>query len=73
MGGIDDDIVGLIHVDHLLKELASFDIRAAKVYEPRIFAALNNSDIALVLGISLATAERDAKVGKAWLKTELEN
>ena len=42
-------------------------------HELKIFSALTNAEIALIMGISLATVERDAKVAKAWLKVELQN
>jgi RNA polymerase sigma factor (TIGR02999 family) len=73
VAGGNDHVIELIHVDKLLKELSSFDARAAQVYELKIFSALTNAEIASILGISLATVERDAKVAKAWLKVELQN
>jgi RNA polymerase sigma factor (TIGR02999 family) len=72
VSGKDDEIVELIHVDQLLKKLDSFDTRAAHVYELRLFSALTNDEIALVLNMSVATVERDAKIAKAWIKSELE-
>lgn len=72
VAGEDDEIVELIHVDTLLKELSCNDARAAQVIELKIFSALTNSEIALIMGISLATVERDAKVAKAWLKAQLQ-
>lgn len=71
--GENDHVIELIHVDKLLKELSTFDERAAQVYELKVFSALTNAEIASILGISLATVERDAKVAKAWLKVELQN
>jgi RNA polymerase sigma factor (TIGR02999 family) len=70
-GDDDNEIIELIYIDKLLKQLASFDSRAAQVYELRLFSALTNPEIALIMGISLATVERDAKISKAWLKMEM--
>ena len=72
VAGDDEEIVELIHVDNLLKELSLLDARAAQVYELKIFSDLTNPEIALIMALSLATVERDAKVAKAWLKSQLQ-
>lgn len=72
VAGDDEEIIELIHVDKLLKELSSIDARAAQVFELKMFSALTNSEIGLIMGLSLATVERDAKVAKAWLKAQLQ-
>ena len=61
----------LIHIDNLLSELAEVDSRCAQVMELKLFSALNTKEIASVVGVSVATAERDLKLSRAWLKTEL--
>lgn len=58
----------LVALDVALEELASFDQRKARLTELRFFAGLNMEEIAKVLDISLATAERDWTVARAWLK-----
>ena len=73
VAGDNEQVIELIHVDKLLKELSYFDARASQVSELRIFSALTNAEIASIMKISLATVERDAKVAKAWLKAELQN
>lgn len=65
--------IELIHIDKLLKELTEVDKRCSQVMELHLFSTLHNAEIAGVVGVSLATVERDLKLAKAWLKTELSN
>lgn len=57
----------VLDLDAALTELASFDARKSRVAELRFFAGLPLDDIAAVLGISRATAERDWVAARAWL------
>lgn len=63
--------VELIHIDKLLTELSHVDQRSSKIMELKLFSSLRNTEIAQVVGVSPATAERDLKAAKAWLRTEL--
>lgn len=63
--------VELLHIDKLLTDLGSIDERCSRVMELKLFSNLNNSEIASYIGVSLATAERDLKAARAWIKTEL--
>lgn len=63
--------VDLIHIDKLLKDLSEFDRRSSQTMELKLFSSLNNDEISQLIGVSLATTERDLKAAKAWLKTEM--
>ncbi len=65
------DTVELIHIDKLLTELGEVDKRSSQVMELKLFSSLQNSEIAKLIGVSLATAERDLKAAKAWIRTEM--
>jgi RNA polymerase sigma factor (TIGR02999 family) len=56
-----------------LEELERLHPRPAQVVTLRFFAGLTMPEIAEVLGISLASAERDWRFGRAWLQRELED
>jgi RNA polymerase sigma-70 factor (ECF subfamily) len=64
--------VELLDLDGALAELAKADPRKAKLVELRYFGGLNMEESAQVLGISLATAERDWKFSRAFLLRELD-
>jgi DNA-directed RNA polymerase specialized sigma24 family protein len=51
-----------------LEELEHEHARPARVVVLRFFAGLAMEEIAEVLGISLASAERDWRFGRAWLQ-----
>jgi RNA polymerase sigma factor (TIGR02999 family) len=61
----------LLAVDEALDRLAACDPVKAKLVELRFFAGLTMPQVAEVLGISLATAERRWTYAKAWLLAEL--
>jgi RNA polymerase sigma factor (sigma-70 family) len=42
--------------------------RPARVVVLRYFAGLSMEEVATVLGVSLATAERDWRFGRSWLQ-----
>jgi RNA polymerase sigma factor (TIGR02999 family) len=60
-----------LEIDHLLSELQSLDARQGRVAELRLFAGLSSSQLAEVLSISPATADRDWASAKLWLAREL--
>lgn len=66
-----DSIVELIQIDEALDLLEAVDARQAKLAELKIFSDLTNPEIAVELGISLATMERDWRAAKAWLKVHI--
>lgn len=67
----DDNITELLYVDELLQQLEKFDSRAARLFEMRLFSGLENSEIAHLENLSLATVERDLRAAKAWMKSEM--
>jgi RNA polymerase sigma factor (TIGR02999 family) len=64
----DDDVLGL---DAALQDLARLDPRQASLVEYRYFGGLTVSELAEALGVSETTVERDWRVAKAWLKSQL--
>jgi RNA polymerase sigma factor (TIGR02999 family) len=61
----------LVALDAALDRLAARDPERAKLVELRFFAGLSMPQVAEVLGVSLATAERRWAYTKAWLLAEL--
>jgi RNA polymerase sigma factor (TIGR02999 family) len=54
-----------------LTRLHELDPRAARIVELRFFGGMKDSDIAEVLGISIPTVQRDWRLARAWLGSEL--
>lgn len=63
-----DDGVGVLEVHDALDKLAAEDERAARVLEMTYFGGLDARQVGEVLGVSVATVERDLKFGRAWLR-----
>ena len=63
--------VDILALDDALEALAALDERQGRIVELRIFAGLNVREVAEVLEISIATANRDWASAKAWLYGEL--
>jgi RNA polymerase sigma factor (TIGR02999 family) len=61
----------IIAVDRALDELCRVDERQSKVVEMKFFGGLSAAEIAQVLGISLATVERDWRTARIWLRREM--
>ena len=61
----------VVRVHEALLAFEQVDPRAAKVVELRFFGGLENTEIAEVLGLSLATVKRDWSLARAWLHREL--
>lgn len=61
-GGVD-----LLALEQALDRLQALDARKAQVVELRYFGGLDMADIASVLGISRATAQRDWEVARSFL------
>ena len=64
----DLDILAL---DDALGELAAVDPRQAELVELRFFGGLTQPEVATAMGFSLATANREWAVAKAWLYRRL--
>jgi RNA polymerase sigma factor (TIGR02999 family) len=61
----------LLDLDGALEELAALDERQARLVELRFFGGLQIEEAARALDISLATANRDWAMAKAWLYRRL--
>jgi RNA polymerase sigma factor (TIGR02999 family) len=64
IGAPDIDILAL---DEALTRLAEFDPRKSAVAELRFFSGLSVEETAHVLGVSVATVEREWRAARAWL------
>lgn len=67
-GPVDHDLLDL---DAALERLAEMDTRKAKAVELVFFAGMKQPDVADVLGVSVATVERDLRAARAWLAAQL--
>jgi len=59
--------VDLLDLDRALSTLASFDARKGQIAELRFFGGLSLEETGEVLGVSVATVERDWQAARAWL------
>jgi RNA polymerase sigma factor (TIGR02999 family) len=59
--------VDVLDLDTALTGLAAFDPRKSRIAELRFFGGLSLEETGDVLGLSLATVERDWQVARAWL------
>ncbi len=69
--GEEDQVADLLTLDALLRRLAEQDPRAAEILELTYFAGLQREDIALTLGLSVPTVDRELRFARAWLQTQL--
>jgi RNA polymerase sigma factor (TIGR02999 family) len=63
--------VDLLELDEALEKLQAKDPRKAELVKLRYFAGMTQQQAADLLGISLATAERDWAYARAWLLREI--
>lgn len=63
--------VDVVVLDEALERLSDLDQRKARLVELRFFAGLSNEESASVLGVSIPTVERDWRMARAWLHSEL--
>jgi RNA polymerase sigma-70 factor, ECF subfamily len=61
----------LVALDDALTALASVDARKCRIIELRFFGGMSVEETAEVLGISVATVGREARLAQAWLHREL--
>jgi RNA polymerase sigma factor (TIGR02999 family) len=57
----------ILDLDRAIDELAEMDPRKASIVQLRYFLGCTAEETAGILGISKATADRDAEVARAWL------
>ena len=67
----EEPVTDVLSLHLLLEELEQHHPRPARVVTLRFFAGLSMPEIAEVLDISLASAERDWRFGRAWLQRSL--
>jgi RNA polymerase sigma factor (TIGR02999 family) len=61
----------LVAMDEALESLGRIDERQAKIVEMKFFGGLTAPEIAQVLGLSLATVDRDWATARLWLFREM--
>ncbi|MBL0162382.1 MAG: sigma-70 family RNA polymerase sigma factor [Xanthomonadales bacterium] len=62
----------LIRVNEAIERLGKRTARCAQVIQLAYFVGLERAEIAATLEISIPTADRDLRFGRAWLKRELQ-
>ena len=67
----DLDPEDLLALNAALEKLARLDARQARIVELRSFGGLRSAEVAVLLGISERTVERDWLFARAWLRREL--
>ena len=70
--GEESDVVDLLTLDQLLKQLALDDPRAAQILELTYFGGLQREEIATVLGLSVPTIDRELRFARAWMASRLQ-
>ena len=65
--------VDVLDVDAALTDLEAFDARKSQVAELRFFGGLTLEETGHLLGLSVATVEREWKVARAWLYARLKD
>lgn len=63
--------VSVIEINQILERLEEADLEKARVVELRLFAGLNNEEIAMVTGISTATVKRHITFCRAFIMARL--
>ena len=61
----------MLALDLALRELTEVDPRQARLVELRYFGGLSIEETAEVLGVSIATVNKNARVARAWLRANL--
>jgi len=64
-------VVDVLDLDRALSALAAFDARKSQVAELRFFGGMSLEETGHVLGISVATVEREWQAARAWLYARL--
>ncbi len=69
----DDSVIGhdVLALHQALDQLAEVDQRAASTVELTYFGGMSRDEIALVLGMSAPTVDRDLRFARAWLNRQL--
>jgi RNA polymerase sigma factor (TIGR02999 family) len=67
----DDRPQDLLALDEALQRLAEFDQRKCQAIELKFFGGMTTEEIAVALGISVATVGRELRIAQAWLRREM--
>ena len=68
-GAVPDE--ALLELDEALARLAAFAPEHARIVELRFFADRSLPEIAKLTGVSVSTVQREWRLARAWLKSEL--
>ncbi len=68
---VDGPDAAMLDLDAALTRLAEVDPRKSQIAEMRFFGGLSLAETGHVLGLSVATVERDWRVARAWLYAAL--
>lgn len=71
VGAVCANGIDVVVLDETLERLSELDGRKARLVELRFFAGLSNEECAGVLDVSVPTVERDWRMARAWLHSEL--
>lgn len=71
LAGEESMVADLLTLDRLLQQLQADAPRSAEVLQLTYFAGLERDDIAQVLGVSVATVDRELRFARAWLSERL--
>ncbi len=69
--GEDSMVTEILALDQALERLATLDTRASEILQLTYFAGLDRAQITAVLGLSMASVDRDLRFARAWLRQEL--
>jgi RNA polymerase sigma factor (TIGR02999 family) len=72
LAAYEERATDLVAMDDALRRLAEVDEQMTRVVELRFFLGLTAEKTADVLGVSTRTVERNWRLAKAWLRTEIE-
>ncbi len=67
----DDDGHDVMALHQALNQLSELEPRAASMVELTYFGGMSRDEIAMVLGVSLPTVDRDLRFARAWLNRQL--
>jgi RNA polymerase sigma factor (TIGR02999 family) len=67
----DAEEIPIVALDRALDDLSRVDPRQGKIVEMKFFGGLSTAEISALLGISLATVERDWSTARLWLRREM--
>jgi RNA polymerase sigma factor (TIGR02999 family) len=63
--------IDVLNLDEALGRLSEFDPRKSRIAELRFFGGLSLEETGAVLGLSVATVERDWQAARAWLYAQM--